>query len=132
MNHDNDDNHGGKRNRGRWKKGVSGNPNGRPRKKPAPAPADLIGFLLRELEEKVEVTQGGERTAVLVGRFWAKRVVRELLHAKGAEFARLTHLVMGLLKHKPRGGTIEEFNWTEEQEALFQTILRASEDSSED
>ena len=121
-----DDDGSGKRNRGRWKKGVSGNPNGRPRKKPPLDPSDLIGFLHRELEGTIEITQGGQRVAVPVGQVWAKRILRELLNAKGGDFAKVNNLVLRLLKPKPQAGTFEPFDWTEEQEELLKAIKRAS------
>ena len=74
----------------RFKKGISGNPNGRPRKKP-----DLYTELTRVLNEKVTVTGEGEpqrvtvqqalllrlRDQALRGEVWASKLVQKVIDA---------------------------------------------------
>ena len=54
----------------RWKKGQSGNPNGRPKDS-----KNVSTYIAQELKERVTITENGKRTRITKAQAYAKRLV---------------------------------------------------------
>lgn len=87
---------GGKaKNKGQWEKGVSGNPNGRP-KKQVDAPDDFLIALVNAVNEPIEVNIGGRATTITAFQAIARRLVADAFKLKGTEHIRLIGLLARL------------------------------------
>lgn len=82
--------------RGRFEKRRSGNPRGRPRKRPEPALPGLLGAIMREFDELVPVIKRGKRIKVRRSDLVAKRIVDDLIGEDSVARARAMRLMISL------------------------------------
>lgn len=112
--------------RGRFRKGSTGNPRGRPRKQP-PSPWSLEESFARALAEEVPVSGPGGTQKMPLRDVLITSALREAVNAKGRDkFYAFERLVkMNLLKAPPEEEQDEEEIYTEEDCRIIAAMSRA-------
>ena len=95
----------------RFRKGVSGNPNGRPRRT-----KNIDSLIERELDQVISVKEGGQEIKVRKREAIVKRLVANAL--KGD-----TRSIEYLVKYSRENGAGDPFEVNAEDEAAFKTAL---------
>ncbi|WBX86319.1 DUF5681 domain-containing protein [Sphingosinicella microcystinivorans] len=114
-----------KRNAGQWPAGISGNPNGRP-KKTSRASGEM-GFeeaLAKLMMEPLPITRSGKTVHLPGQEALAYSCFKVALEAKDAEKVRLTEMILKMYRRFQSAASpaIPTFDWGEEQERLFREL----------
>lgn len=108
--------------RGRYVKGRSGNPDGRPRKQPAP-PLTLGQVIARELSKQIAVNDNGTPEEMSFMEVLAATVVRQALKAKPKDQLHILERLAQLSSAAPSEDDEEEI-FTEEDRRLLEIVQR--------
>jgi len=120
------------RDRGRWTKGKSGNPKGRPKKAKQASTDDFGDALRKAMEAEISVNLGGKKTNMSRHEALAISFAADAVKATGRDKIRYVEAIIRLMRASPKpvSHEIEQFDWTEEEDRFFRE-LQAYDESLE-
>lgn len=109
--------------RGRFRKGSSGNPDGRPRKRPE-RPKSLVKCLAEGLNKKVPVKANGIEQDLTIRELLAEKLLRAALDAKPKDMLHIAERLEHLTQPMAAEDDLDEEIFTEEDRRLLAFVER--------